>query len=189
MSRIGKLPVTIPESVTVSLENHKVSVSGPKGELHLEVKPEAIVAVENGKVIVTRKNEEKNVRAYHGLIRSLIANMVKGVTDGWQKTLEMSGVGYRAEVSGDKLILNVGFSHPVQFLAPVGITFEVKEGKITVSGFDKGLVGETAARIRRIRPPEPYKGKGIHYLGEKIRRKAGKAGKVGVGAVGGGAAK
>lgn len=179
MSRIGKLPIQVPSSVTVSVDGSHVTVTGIKGALSFDLRKEATVAIANGVISVVRTSEDRFARAYHGLVRSLLANMVKGVSEGWTKTLEMTGVGYRSEVSGDTLKLSVGFSHPVVFKAPKGITFTIVEGKIIVSGADKGLVGETAACIRRVRPPEPYKGKGIHYVGEHIRRKAGKAGKVG----------
>lgn len=175
MSKIGKQPVSIPQGVTVSVENSSVLVSGPKGELTFSFKPEIHVTVDANKVTVARKAENKFAKSLHGLTRSVIANMVKGVSEGHEKTLELIGVGYRAQKQGDNLVLNVGFSHPVILEQVPGIQIETKENKIIVSGADKIMVGETAARIRRVRPPEPYKGKGIKYLGEVIRRKAGKA--------------
>lgn len=179
MSRIGKLPVKIPSGVSVKTENNIVTVSGPKGSLSQKIEPEINITVENDKILVGRVKETGRSNALHGLYRSLINNMVQGVSVGWSKTLEMTGVGYKASMSGEDLVLNVGFSHQVKFPKIAGATYTVneKEGKITVAGMDKQIVGEAAAKIRKIRPPEPYKGKGIHYLGEKIRRKAGKSAK------------
>lgn len=182
MSKIGKQPVEIPGNVTVSLERGGVAVVGPKGQLWQKFAPQVKLALEPSKATFTVTSEEKTVKALHGLSRSLLANMVKGVTDGYQKTLEISGVGFRANLAGEKLVLAVGFSHPVEIDPPEGIKFSVKENKVTVEGIDKQLVGEIAAKIRLVRPAEPYKGKGIKYEGEVIRRKAGKAGKVGSGA-------
>lgn len=185
MSRIGKKPVKIPEGVTVNEANGNVTVVGPKGSLSFTFRPEIKISAAGTQVNVDRVAETPKAKALHGLSRTLLDNMIFGVTQGWNKGLELVGVGYRAEVFGADLILNVGFSHPVNFPAPEGITFIVNENtKINVSGADKQLVGETAAKIRRIRPPEPYKGKGIRYVGERIRRKAGKAVKA-VGAAGG----
>lgn len=175
MSKIGKQPVPIPTGVTVTIDDHEVRVSGPKGELNFQFRPEIKVEVANGIILVSAKNDQKFTKALHGLTRSLIANMVKGVTDGHQKVLELVGVGYKAVKQDENLVLNVGYSHSVIFEQIPGIEIETKENKIFVSGADKILVGETAAKIRRIRPPEPYKGKGIKYIDEIVRRKAGKA--------------
>ena len=180
MSRIGKLPVQIPEGVQVTLGEQEVAVKGPKGELRQRVPAAMAVEVRDGQVVVTRPSDERTHRALHGLTRTLIANMVEGVTNGYRKTLEISGVGYRAGRIGTRLTLQVGFSHPVEILPPPGVTFEVETPtRVHVVGIDKVLVGETAARVRRVKPPEPYLGKGIRYADERIRRKAGKAGKVG----------
>lgn len=185
MSRIGNAPVVIVSKVTVEKAGKTLSVSGPKGNLKIEVDPAITVEIEDSKVIVKRKGEQKNIKALHGLTRSLIANMVKGVTDGWSKNLELVGVGFRAQSVGDQLILNVGYSHTVELTAPEGITFEVSENtKIKVLGIDKQLVGQVAANIRKVRIPDVYKGKGIRYEGEYVRKKLGKTGKIGA-AVGG----
>lgn len=176
MSRIGQKPVKILEGTTVTVDKNQVTVTGPKGSLYFSFRPEIAVKVEGNNILVERVSSTPKAKSLHGLSRTLIENMIMGVTSGWNKGLELVGVGYRASVEGDKLVLNVGFSHPVNFPAPAGITFEVLENtKINVKGFDKQLVGETAAQIRKIRPPEPYKGKGIRYIGEVVRRKAGKA--------------
>jgi large subunit ribosomal protein L6 len=178
MSRIGLQPIEIPEGVTVEVANSVVTVKGAGGELTQVVSPEMRVTVTDGEVRVERPSDEREHRALHGLTRSLIANMVEGVTKGYTKNLEIQGVGYRAALKGKDLELQVGFSHPVDFPAPDGIEFEVPApNRITVKGIDKQLVGETAARIRRVRKPEPYKGKGIRYEGEYVRKKAGKAAK------------
>lgn len=174
MSRIGKKPIIIPEGVEVKIDGQKVTVKGPKGGLTFEVSPQILVELVNGSVKVSQKREDKNTRALWGLTRSLIFNMVKGVSEGYEKKLELEGIGFKANVEGKKLTLNVGFTHPVVIEAPEGINFSVEKNVITVSGIDKQLVGETAARIRKVRPPEPYKGKGIRYQGEVIRRKEGK---------------
>jgi large subunit ribosomal protein L6 len=180
MSRIGRLPIKIPSGVQVTVGDREVAVKGPKGELHQRLPADIRVEVRDGEVVVTRPSEERTHRALHGLTRTLIANMVEGVTNGYRKTLEISGVGYRAGRMGTSLTLQVGFSHPVQIMPPPGVTFEVEAPtRFHVVGIDKVLVGETAARVRRIKPPEPYLGKGIRYANERIRRKAGKAGKVG----------
>ncbi len=176
MSRIGKMPITVPKSVTVDLEDGRVRVKGPKGELARQIPREISVVRNDGELRVERSSDEPSHRSLHGLTRSLIANMVTGVTDGFTRRLEVNGVGYRAAVSSGSLVLQVGYSHPVLVPAPPGISFAVAANAITVSGADKELVGETAAQIRRVRPPEPYKGKGIKYAEEVIRRKAGKAG-------------
>lgn len=163
------------------MEEGQVVAKGNLGSLKLLPRPEIKVGIEGGNVIVKRKKEDKLSKSLHGLTRSLINNMVIGVSKGWDKKLELIGVGYRAQISGDKLTLAVGYSHPVEIMAPEGIKFEVADNtKITVSGIDKNLVGQIAATIRKVRPPEPYQGKGIRYSGEYVRRKAGKAGKVGV---------
>lgn len=179
MSRIGSLPILIPLAVTVSKTGHSLSVSGPKGSLNLDVDPSIAVEIAGDKVVVKRKNEQKKVKSMHGLVRSLIANMIAGVTNGWSKTLELVGVGFRAQVSGNKLTLNVGFSHPVEVVVPEGITFEVMDNtKIRIWGVDKELVGQISANLKKIRLPDVYKGKGIRYEGEYIRKKVGKSGKV-----------
>mgnify|MGYP001571146599 CR=1 FL=1 len=188
MSRIGDAPILIPAGVTVEKTGQTISVNGPKGKLNLEVNPAVTVDVEANQVIVKRKSEEKKVKALHGLTRSLIANMVKGVTDGWAKFLDLVGVGFRAQVVGNKLTLNVGYSHPVDIEAPDGISFEVIDNlKIKVSGIDKHMVGQIAANIKKIRVPDVYKGKGIRYEGEYIRKKLGKTGKIGAAGAAGGA--
>jgi large subunit ribosomal protein L6 len=175
MSRIGRKPIEIPQGVTVDVKPGAVMVKGPKGELSQSVSSQMTVAEENGTVTVTRPTDRGEDRALHGLTRSLIANMVVGVTDGFSKQLEIQGVGYRARLQGNSLELSVGYSHPVSITAPEGIEFEVPQPtQVIVRGIDKQLVGEVAARIRRVRPPEPYKGKGIRYVGEHVRRKAGK---------------
>jgi len=184
MSKIAKIPVILKEGVNVTFEGQKANVTGPKGNLSF-VMPEGIKAeVQNGKIIVSQvsKNDEKT-KALFGLTRSILSNLVKGVTDGFEKKLELSGVGYRAQALGNTLTLSVGYSHPVVIKIENGITFTVEENVITVSGLDKALVGDTAAKVRSVRPPEPYKGKGIKYVGERVRRKAGKAAKA-VGGVG-----
>ena len=178
MSRIGRKPVTVPDGVTVDIKPGLVSVKGPKGELSQALSPDMKVTQSDGTLTVDRPTDRGEHRALHGLTRSLIANMVTGVTDGYEKRLEIQGVGYRARLQGKALELSVGYSHPVSVSAPDGIDFEVPvPTQVVVRGIDKQLVGEIAARIRRTRPPEPYKGKGVKYVGEVIRRKAGKAGK------------
>ena len=179
MSRIGRAPITVPANVTVTLgEGNVVTVKGPLGTLTSTFLPVVTIAQENGTIVVTRANDEKEVRAVHGLTRALIANMVEGVANGYSKRLEIVGVGYRVEKQGKKLVLNLGYSHPVNFEEGNGITFEVPDSNtIVVKGIDKQAVGQVAAQIREKRPPEPYLGKGIKYAGEQIRRKAGKTGK------------
>lgn len=180
MSRIGSAPITVPNNVAVDVDGQNVLVKGPLGELSMTFLPQVKVEVADGQVLVKRKRDDQTSRALHGLTRALIANMVTGVEKGWQKKLELVGVGFRAQSSGEKLTLNVGFSHPVEITAPEGIKLAAEENtKITVSGIDKTLVGQIAAKIRSVRPPEPYQGKGIRYAGEYVRRKAGKAGKAG----------
>jgi large subunit ribosomal protein L6 len=178
MSRIGRQPVEIPSNVQVQIEGTLVRVKGPNGQLEREVHPEIGLQLDDGKLVVTRASDQPYYRALHGLTRALLANMVTGVSTGYSKTLELIGVGYRAQQMGQAIQVAVGFSHPVDVKPRAGITFEVEgTSKIHVRGVDKELVGQTAAEIRGIRPPEPYKGKGIRYEGEYVRRKAGKAGK------------
>ena len=179
MSRIGKKPISLPNGVSVTVEQgNTVHVKGPKGELSQKINDDMKVSVVDNVVTVERPTDEANHRALHGLSRSLIQNMVIGVSEGYKKELEIVGVGYRAQKQGKKLVLNMGFSHPVEMEEPQGITFEVPSPtQIVVNGIDKQLVGETAANVRKVRPPEPYKGKGIKYVDEYIRRKVGKAGK------------
>jgi len=175
MSRIGKKPVTVPEGVDIDVGSGLVSVKGPKGALSQVISRDMKVAVADGTLTVERPTDRGEHRALHGLTRSLIANMVEGVTNGYEKRLEIQGVGYRAALSGRNLNLSVGFSHVVQVEAPEGVEFEVpQQTEVIVRGIDKQAVGEMAARIRRVRPPEPYKGKGIRYAGEQVRRKVGK---------------
>lgn len=179
MSRIGRLPVDVPGGVQVNIQGSNVHVKGPKGELQRVFSPLIGIALENGQVVVTRNSDKSEERALHGTTRAVIANMVHGVSSGFEVVLEVDGVGYRSEMEGKTLVLHVGYSHPVKMEPPAGISFEVdqKARQIKVLGFDREVVGQTAAEIRRTRPPEPYHGKGIRYAGEKIRRKAGKAGK------------
>jgi large subunit ribosomal protein L6 len=173
------MPVEVPSGVEVNVDGQTVTVRGPKGTLTQEFHPDMAIALEGNTITVQRPSDEKKHRALHGLTRSLLANMIEGVTKGYQKNLEITGVGYRAALQGNKLVLSMGFSHPVEFEPEPGIEFEVPAPtRIAVKGIDKQLVGETAAQIRAVRPPEPYLGKGIRYAGEHIRRKAGKAGKV-----------
>ncbi len=179
MSRIGRLPVAVPSGVQVNVQGSDVHVKGPKGEMKRTFSSQIEIAMENGQVVVKRKSDNAAERALHGTTRAVIANMVRGVSSGFQVVLEVEGVGYRAEMSGKDLSLFVGYSHPVKVEPATGISFEVdlKTRQIKVNGYDREVVGQTAAEIRRVRPPEPYHGKGIRYAGEKIRRKAGKAGK------------
>lgn len=176
MSRIGKLPVNIPQNVTVELkENNSVTVKGPKGELYRQFSDKVELKIEDGKVVINRKDDSKTSRALHGLSRALMANMVTGVSQGYTKKLEIVGVGYKAEMKGKKLLLTIGYSHPVIMSVPESIQLSTPSPtEIQVSGYDKELVGMIAAKIRSFRKPEPYKGKGIKYAGEYIRRKAGK---------------
>jgi large subunit ribosomal protein L6 len=178
MSRIGRMPVTVPSGVDVKIDGRAVTVKGPKGTLSLEVASPIEVAQNDGVITVTRPSDEGEIRALHGLSRSLIANMVTGVTDGYQKTMEIVGVGYRVQAKGKDLEFALGFSHPVPVPAPEGISFRVETPtRFIVEGIDKQQVGEVAANIRKLRKPDPYKGKGVRYQGEQIRRKVGKAGK------------
>ncbi len=176
MSRIGKQPITVPANVTIDVADGKVRVKGPKGELERRVPQTITMRREDGTLFVERSSDSIADRSLHGLTRTLVANMVTGVTEGFTKRLEVNGVGYRAALSSGNLALQLGYSHPVLYPAPQGITFAVQGNAISISGADKELVGEVAAQIRRVRPPEPYKGKGIKYANEVIRRKAGKAG-------------
>lgn len=178
MSRIGKMPVTVPSGVDIKVDGAQVTVKGSRGQLSREFTDRVTFAVEDGVITVAREDDTREARALHGLSRALLANMVEGVSEGFSKVLEIQGVGYRASLKGSNIELLVGFSHPVDVPAPEGITFEVPEPtRIVVSGIDKEQVGQVAADIRKVRPPEPYKGKGIRYAGEYVRRKAGKAGK------------
>lgn len=179
MSRIGRLPVEIPASVQVKVDGSNVHIKGPKGELQRTFSSLIGIALENNQVVLTRKSDNPEERALHGTTRAVIANMVHGVSTGFTVVLEVEGVGYRSEMDGKTLVLHVGYSHPVRVEPPAGISFETdqKTRQIKVLGYDREVVGQTAAEIRRVRPPEPYHGKGIRYAGEKIRRKAGKAGK------------
>jgi len=180
MSRIGKAPIDLPSGVEVKVQGSQVEVKGPKGTLHQDIDPHISVSVDDGVVTLDRSDEERETRALHGLSRALVNNMVVGVSEGYTKELQAVGVGYRANLQGRRLELQVGFSHPVQIEAPEGIEFEVPEPtRIFVRGIDKQLVGQVAANVRAVRPPEPYKGKGIRYADEHVRRKAGKAGVAG----------
>jgi large subunit ribosomal protein L6 len=180
MSRIGRLPIQVPAGVDVAIEGRHVTVTGPKGTLSRDLHPEMGVARDGDTVVVTRPSETKTHKQLHGLTRTLVNNMVVGVTSGYRKGLEITGVGYRAVLVGRKLQLSLGYSHPVEIDPPSGITFELENPtKLAVVGIDKELVGEIASRVRASRKPEPYKGKGVRYAGEQIRRKAGKAGKIG----------
>ena len=179
MSRIGRLPVAVPSGVQVNVQGSDIHVKGPKGELTRTFSSLVDIAMEDGHVVIKRKSDNAAERALHGTTRAVIANMIHGVSTGFQIVLEIEGVGYRAEMQGKDLALFVGYSHPVKMEPPTGISFEVdlKTRQIKVLGYDREVVGQTASEIRRVRPPEPYHGKGIRYAGEKIRRKAGKAGK------------
>ncbi|MGH1392713.1 MAG: 50S ribosomal protein L6 [Trichormus sp.] len=177
MSRIGKRPITVPSKVQVTIDGTKIAVKGPKGELSRNLPTNVIVSQEGEILQVTRKDDSRTSRQMHGLSRTLVANMVEGVSQGFQRRLEIQGVGYRAQVQGRNLVLNMGYSHQVQIEPPEGIQFAVENNtNVIVSGYDKEIVGNTAAKIRAVRPPEPYKGKGIRYAGEAVRRKAGKTG-------------
>lgn len=180
MSRIGRMPIVVPDGVDVEIKGTRVHVKGPKGEMVHTFPSSMDISFDDGEVTVKRPSDDREQRAFHGMTRALINNMVVGVSDGFEKILEINGVGYRAELDDKNLVLNVGYSHPVVINPPEGIEFEVenRSRQIKVMGYDKQAVGEIAAVIRKVRPPEPYKGKGIRYVGEHIRRKAGKAGKV-----------
>jgi large subunit ribosomal protein L6 len=179
VSRIGRMPIALPAGVQVNVTGSAVKVKGPKGEMDREFSPSIGIALDNNQLIITRGSDMPTMRALHGTTRALLQNMVTGVSTGFMKVLEIDGVGYRAEMNGKNLVLYVGYSHPVTIEPPLGISFEVdtKTRQVRVIGFDKEQIGQMAADLRKIRPPEPYKGKGVHYLGEKIRRKAGKSGK------------
>jgi large subunit ribosomal protein L6 len=180
MSRIGRLPITVPSGVDVTIDGRNVTVTGPKGTLSRSLHPDITVSREAETLVVTRPTEQKTHKQLHGLTRTLVNNMVVGVTDGYRKGLEITGVGYRATLNGKKLTLNLGYSHPIEIDPPAGISFEVENPtRLAVVGIDKELVGQIAAKVRATRKPEPYKGKGVRYSGEYIRRKAGKAGKIG----------
>ncbi|MGH2521552.1 MAG: 50S ribosomal protein L6 [Anaerolineales bacterium] len=181
MSRVGKQPVKLPQGVQVDIQGMTVNVKGPKGELSRTFSPIVSLEMNDGQLVVTRPSDQPAVRALHGTTRALLQNMVVGVSEGFSKALQVEGVGYRAEMKGKQLVMALGYSHPVAVDPPPGISFAVddKTRTITISGIDRELVGQVAADIRAWRPPEPYKGKGLRYLGERVRRKAGKAGKVG----------
>jgi large subunit ribosomal protein L6 len=180
MSRIGRLPIAVPSGVDVTIDGRRVTVKGPKGSLSRELHPDITVSREDDNIVVTRPTEQKTHKQLHGLTRTLVNNMVIGVTDGYRKGLEITGVGYRAIKVGEKLQLSLGYSHQIEIDPPSGISFELENPtRLAVIGIDKELVGEIAAKVRSTRKPEPYKGKGVRYAGEQIRRKAGKAGKIG----------
>ena len=180
MSRIGRLPIPVPDGVDVKIDGRLVTVTGPKGTLSRELHPEMLITREDGTVVVARPSEQKTHKQLHGLTRTLVNNMVVGVTTGYRKGLEIQGVGYRAALNGRKLTMNLGYSHQVEIEPPEGISFEVENPtRLAVVGIDKELVGQIAAKVRSTRKPEPYKGKGVRYAGEQVRRKAGKAGKIG----------
>ena len=180
MSRIGRLPIPVPAGVDVAIDGRHITVSGPKGSLERDLHPEMGVSREGDDIVVSRPSETKTHKQLHGLTRTLVNNMVVGVTSGYRKGLEITGVGYRAVLVGKKLQLSLGYSHPVEIEPPAGISFELENPtKLAVVGIDKELVGQVAAKVRSTRKPEPYKGKGVRYAGEQIRRKAGKAGKIG----------
>jgi large subunit ribosomal protein L6 len=181
VSRVGRQPVVVPTGVDVKIEKSLVKVKGPRGEMEFNFAPEIEISFQDGAITVKRPSDSRDMRSLHGTTRALIQNMITGVTEGFKKELELVGVGYRANMEGKNLVLNVGYSHPVEVVPPSGISFEVGERnqQIFITGIDKQAVGQIAADIRKVRPPEPYKGKGIRYKDEYIRRKAGKAGKVG----------
>jgi len=176
MSRVGRKPLPLPKGVTVSSSAGKMGVKGPKGELSRALPAGVSLKIETGKVVVERADDSRENRAKHGLVRAHLANMVKGVTDGWTRELEINGVGYRAEVAGDSINMALGYSHPVVFKLPKGIAAKVDKNRLILSGSDRDMLGQTAAKVRELRPPEPYKGKGVKYVEEVIARKVGKAG-------------
>ncbi len=178
MSRIGKQPIPIPSGVNVRVAGDRVEVKGPKGTLEVRVMPGVAIAVEDGRIVLTRSSDDRQMRAYHGLSRALLANATAGVSEGWKKELEIVGIGYRAEKRGKAVVFNLGYSHPIDFPIPDGIDIEIdaKTNRVTVTGIDRQRVGQVAADIRGLRPPEPYKGKGVRYAGERLRSKAGKQG-------------
>jgi large subunit ribosomal protein L6 len=175
MSRVGKKPIPIPKGVTVSIGDDVITVKGPKGQLQMDVHPSVKVAAEGSELVCSRADDARESRAAHGLVRANAANMVRGVSEGFQRKLEINGVGYRAEVSGKKLTMQLGYSHPIEFPLPEGITAVVEKNQLTLSGIDRQALGLCAAKVRSLRPPEPYKGKGIKYVEETILRKVGKA--------------
>jgi large subunit ribosomal protein L6 len=179
VSRVGRLPIAVPAGVQVDINGANIRVKGPKGEMKRDFSPLIGIALENGQITVTRNSDRPAERALHGTTRAVLANIIHGVSAGFERVLEIEGVGYRAEMKGNTLVLYMGFSHPVEVEPPAGISFDVdqKTRQVFVRGYDKEEVGQVAANIRKVRPPEPYHGKGLHYLGERIRRKAGKAGK------------
>jgi len=180
MSRIGRSPIAVPSGVSIAIDGRSVTVTGPRGTLHRDLHPDMIVRQEDGTLVVERPSDAKLHRQLHGLTRTLVANMVEGVTNGYRKGLEITGVGYRAQKVGEKLQLSLGYSHSIEIEPPAGIAFDLENPpRLAVVGIDKELVGQVAARVRATRKPEPYKGKGVRYAGERIRRKAGKAGKIG----------
>jgi large subunit ribosomal protein L6 len=185
MSRIGRKPLPIAKGVTLTQKAGGVTVKGPKGELSKPIPEGITIKTEGDKIVVLRADDERTSRAKHGLMRAHLANMVKGVSDGWVRELEINGVGYRAEVAGDTLTMALGYSHPVVFKLPKGISGKVDKNRIALSGADRDLLGQTAAKVRELRPPEPYKGKGVKYVEEVIKRKVGKAGATGGGGGGG----
>lgn len=186
VSRIGKKPIEIPENVTVKARNGRIFISGPKGELTWGLPKQVKVEIGENKLVLSQEGKMKKARASYGTTRQQLANMIKGVTEGWSKTLEIVGTGYRANLVGGKLVLSLGFSHPLEVAPPEGITFEVQEGKIKIFGIDKTQVGQVAANLRALHPPDSYKGKGIRYSGEKVKLKPGKAvAKIGVPGIGG----
>ena len=174
MSRIGKKPIQIPEGVKINITDNEIAVKGPNGELKIEIRPEVVVEKKDSQIVISVKKENKNSKSLWGLTRTLIFNMIEGVSNGHKKQLEIHGVGYRANLEREDLVLLVGYSHPVKIKKPKGIDFSVNKNTITISGIDKQLVGQTAAKIRKVKKPEPYKGKGIRYVGEYVRRKVGK---------------
>ncbi len=176
MSRVGKKPVPIPQGVQASLKEGTIAIKGPKGELKRVLPQGVSVAVDKGHIVVTRPDDEQLSRAKHGLVRALIANMIEGVTKGYERKLEINGVGYKAEVAGEKVNLALGFSHPIEYVLPKGVTAKMEKNILTLTGMDREAVGRAAAQIRSYRPPEPYKGKGVKYAEEHIKRKVGKAG-------------
>jgi large subunit ribosomal protein L6 len=176
MSRIGRKPLPMPKGVTLAQKAGAVSVKGPKGELTKAVPSGITIKIEGGTIIVSRADDSRENRSKHGLVRAHLANMVKGVTDGWVRELEINGVGYRAEVTGDTLNMSLGYSHPVVFKLPKGVSAKVEKNKVALTSADRDLLGQTAAKVRELRPPEPYKGKGVKYVEEVIKRKTGKAG-------------
>jgi large subunit ribosomal protein L6 len=176
MSRVGRKPVPLPAGVTITLKDGTIAVKGPKGELKRPLPEGVTVTLEKTQVLVTRESDEGPIRARHGLVRALVNNMVEGVTKGFERKLEINGVGYKAEVAGDKLNMALGFSHPIAYVLPKGVTAKVEKNIVTLAGSDRELLGQTAAKVRSFRPPEPYKGKGVKYLEEVIKRKVGKTG-------------